>query len=69
MESYSTEHDKSIKSIFIEAINIYGKNNYDVITGLNPYHFNGRGALSLPFTCLTRKNNTEILSTGGGFHQ
>ncbi len=67
MESYSTEHHKSIKSIFIEAIHIYKRNNYDVITGLNPYHFSGRGALMLPFTCITRNNDLEILSTWGGY--
>ena len=55
-------------SIFIKCINIYKKYNFEVRTGLNPYHFKFKEPLGLPFTAFRKENDLSIISTGGGFH-
>jgi predicted O-methyltransferase YrrM len=53
-------------SKFVEAIKLYKRYGYDVKTGLNPYHFNGKAPLYYPFTFLFRINTVNELETGGG---
>ena len=52
-------------SVFIKAIKLYRKYGYDIKTGLNPYHFLGKGALYYPFTFIFNKNTINELATGG----
>lgn len=55
------------ESLFVKMTKIYEKYGYNVITGLNPYHFKNNGFLKFPFTYISPKiDPLREFSIGGG---